>query len=179
MHHYQDLIKLFDRCFATTYQTRLIKGEDEPLYVPADETCVYNRLYFAHGFFSSALHECAHWLIAGAARRKQVDFGYWYIPDGRNAEEQERFQRAEVKPQAMEWILSAAAQFPFRLSIDNINGGRRQVHAFKQAVYEQVLLYCQTGLPPRATLFRDTLADFYGTDGLFEAAGFTIAACLD
>ncbi len=36
-------------------------------------------------FFASALHEISHWCVAGKARREQVDFGYWYCPDGRDA----------------------------------------------------------------------------------------------
>ena len=86
VHHYQDLITIFDQCFASDYNTRLIKGDEEPVYLPADEQCSYSAIFFAHGFFSSALHECSHWLIAGEERRKLVDFGYWYIPDGRTTE---------------------------------------------------------------------------------------------
>ncbi|BCQ46155.1 hypothetical protein ERHA55_36820 [Erwinia rhapontici] len=81
-HHYQDLIDIFDRCFMNDFQTRLIKGDDEPIYLPADETSPWNRVVFAHGFYASGMHEISHWCIAGAERRKQVDFGYWYCPDG-------------------------------------------------------------------------------------------------
>jgi len=66
-HCYQDLIKLFNQCFAESHNTRLEKGGDEPIYLPADASRSYHVIYFAHGFFSSALHECAHWLIAGPA----------------------------------------------------------------------------------------------------------------
>lgn len=48
-------------------------------------------------------------MSTGEKRRQLVDFGYWYAPDGRSAEQQELFQAVEVKPQAMEWILSPAA----------------------------------------------------------------------
>ena len=108
-HHYQDLITIFNNCFFEKYNTLLVKGTDEPLYLPADEKRNHNELFFAHGFFASALHECSHWLIAGENRRKLVDFGYWYEPDGRTASQQALFQSVEVKPQAMEWILSIAA----------------------------------------------------------------------
>ncbi len=161
MHYYHDLISIFDGCFATEYNTRLLKGDDEPIYLPADEERSYNALFFAHGFYSSALHECSHWLIAGEERRKLIDFGYWYMPDGRNAEQQALFQTVEVKPQAMEWILSAAAGHKFRVSIDNLDGAESDTQAFKQAVYSQVLHYCSSGLPQRAAIFRQAICSFY------------------
>lgn len=163
MHQYQDLISIFNDCFASEYNTQLVKGGDEPIYLPADDTRTYNAIYFAHGFFSSALHECSHWLIAGTERRKQVDFGYWYIPDGRTVIQQELFQSVEVKPQAMEWILSTAARYQFSISIDNLSGVACDPQPFKQAVYRQVKEYCEQGLPARARLFRHALCSFYDT----------------
>lgn len=162
MHHYQDLINLFADCFYSEYKTKLVKGESEPLYLPANEHCPFHQIIFAHGFFSSALHECSHWLIAGEERRKLVDFGYWYQPDGRNAAEQKIFQQVEVKPQALEWIFSSTANYPFRLSIDNLNGVETETESFKDAVYQQVKSLCQQGLSPRAELFRQALCRFYG-----------------
>ncbi len=161
MHHYQDLITIFNDCFASTYNTRLIKGDDEPIYLPAEGERYYNALFFAHGFFSSALHECSHWLIAGKERRKLVDFGYWYMPDGRNAEQQALFQQVEVKPQSMEWILSKATGHKFRVSIDNLNGEETEADTFKNAIYTQVGHYCQHGLSERAHQFRLALCSFY------------------
>lgn len=162
-HRYQDLIFLFNQCFALEYNTRLMKGEDEPLYRPADEYQPYNTIFFANGFFSSALHECAHWFIAGEQRRKYVDFGYWYAPDGRTAEQQALFQQLEVKPQAIEWILSASADYRFQVSLDNLNGVESSTDKFKQAVYQQALFYCEHGLPMRAERFRQALCQFYST----------------
>ncbi len=161
MHHYDDLIILFNDCFAAEYNTRLIKGSDEPIYIPAHQTQSHNAVCFAHGFFSSALHECSHWFIAGSERRKLMDFGYWYAPDGRNQEQQEQFQKVEVKPQALEWILSIACNYPFRVSIDNLNGTSFDTEAFKQAIHQQVLIYCRDGLPGRAHKFRLALCEHY------------------
>lgn len=176
MHHYQDLITLFNQCFSVDYNTRLVKGEDEPIYLPADEHRSYHALFFAHGFFSSALHECSHWLIAGDHRRTLVDFGYWYVPDGRSAEQQALFQQVEVKPQAMEWILSVAAAHKFRVSIDNLNGDEADTHAFKEAVYNQVLHYCRNGLPNRAQHLRNALCDFYRTSMDLNETDFLLEA---
>ena len=174
MHQYQDLINIFNQCFEEKYKTRLVKGEDEPIYLPANENSSYHALFFAHGFFSSALHECSHWLIAGKERRKQIDFGYWYVPDGRTAEQQATFQQVEVKPQAIEWILSVAAGYRFIVSIDNLNGGEFDSMAFKEAIYQQVLLYCNQGLSKRATLFRNALCDFYRTSHNLKIDDFNL-----
>lgn len=161
MHDYQDLIHIFHDCFADAYNTRLIKGDDEPIYIPMSAETPYHSIVFAHGYFSSALHECAHWLIAGSARRELIDYGYWYVPDGRNAEEQMLFQQVEVKPQALEWILSDAARHRFQFSIDNLNGSEADTEAFKAAVRTQVARYRQQGLWPRAIKLCQALENFY------------------
>lgn len=175
MHHYQDLVTIFNNCFSVEFNTRLIKGEDEPIYLPADEQRAYNALFFAHGFFSSALHECSHWLIAGEERRKLIDFGYWYMPDGRNTEQQALFQHVEVKPQAMEWILSVATGHKFRVSVDNLNGAESDTEAFKKSVHSQVLHYCTKGLPARAQQFRHALCAFYNRPSILSMDDFSIA----
>lgn len=84
------LIELFNTLFVPLHNTVLEHSPDEPIYLPADSTHAHHRICFAHGYFASALHEIAHWCIAGEARRQLVDFGYWYAPDGRNAEQQDR-----------------------------------------------------------------------------------------
>ena len=32
-HHYEQLIEIFNSCFADEFNTRLIKGDDEPIYL--------------------------------------------------------------------------------------------------------------------------------------------------
>ena len=160
---YQDLITLFNQCFELDYNTKLVIGGDEPIYLPAGEERLYHAIYFAHGFYSSALHECAHWLIAGNTRRQQIDFGYWYEPDGRTAEQQILFQQFEVKPQAIECMLSMAAGYRFQVSVDNLHGHEVDTEGFKAAVQKQVNHYTQQGLPKRAAKFRKALSDFYET----------------
>lgn len=163
VHNYQDLIRVFNQCFQRTLNTILVKGDGEPIYLPADHRQPFNEIQFAHGFFASALHESAHWLIAGEQRRKWVDFGYWYEPDGRSAAQQQEFEKVEVKPQAIEWILSEAAGFRFQVSVDNLNGDATDPKPFKRAVYQQVLRYLQQGLPDRTNTLRAALVDFYNT----------------
>ncbi len=172
MHHYQDLITIFNQCFATTYNTLLKKGGDEPVYIPSGPHSSYNILYFAHGYFSSALHECAHWLIAGEARRKLEDFGYWYTPDGRNEVEQKKFQEVEIKPQALEWILSVATGYRFQVSLDNLSGGQIDREPFIQRVYREVKTFCERGLSPRAAMFRQALCQFYNTNQALSLDNF-------
>ena len=177
MHHYQDLINIFNDCFFKEYNTTLVRGGDEPLYLPADDNQACHMIFFAHGFFSSALHECAHWLIAGAERRGQVDFGYWYAPDGRTASQQKLFQSLEVKPQALEWILARAANHRFQVSIDNLNGEESDTDAFKQDIYNQVKHYCEQGLSLRAKQLRHALACFYDTPIGLDIKQFDIRVC--
>jgi elongation factor P hydroxylase len=139
-----------------------------------DENRPHNELYFAHGFFASALHETSHWLIAGAERRKMVDFGYWYAPDGRSSEQQKIFQSVEIKPQAMEWILSQAAGYRFRISVDNLNGPELDTSEFITNIYRQVEIYCLQGLSARATLFREALCRFYNTPSQLRIEDFDL-----
>ncbi len=175
VHRYEDLIHLFDQCFYDEFNTRLVKGEDEPIYLPADQQRSYHAIYFAHGFYSSALHEIAHWLIAGPERRLMEDFGYWYRPDGRTASEQAEFERVEVKPQATEWILAEAAGFRFRVSSDNLNGQATDNGPFKEAVYQQVGQYVLQGLPERTERLRLALCQFYQTPITLDYSRFNPA----
>ncbi|CAM3732942.1 Elongation factor P hydroxylase [Halomonas casei] len=53
----EDITALFDGVFGQRYQTRLIRGDDEPLYRPANNETPYHQVIFARGYFASALHE--------------------------------------------------------------------------------------------------------------------------
>jgi len=167
MHHYQTLSELFEQTFYADYHTLLECGDDEPVYLPADEQVPWHRIVFAHGYFASALHEVAHWCIAGEARRLQVDYGYWYVPDGRSATQQAAFERVEVKPQALEWAFSVAAGFPFSVSVDNLHGELEVDRlAFMEQVRQQVICYLERGFPARAERFIDALQRHYRTPPL-------------
>jgi elongation factor P hydroxylase len=181
-HRIEDLITLFDGLFSHSFNTRLVRGGDEPLYLPQNEKgpqgdlVPYHRVVFARGFFSSALHEIAHWCIAGQARRQMVDFGYWYAPDGRNAAQQKAFEQVEVRPQALEWIFSRAAGSRFVISADNLGGEATDSQAFRQDVHRQVISYCRDGLPSRASQFCEVLSAFYGTAAVLDADQFRLDA---
>jgi elongation factor P hydroxylase len=171
--HYQDLVRLFNGLFEHSLNTVLVRGDGEPEYLPADASCAQHRILFAHGFFSSALHEVSHWCLAGAQRRTQVDFGYWYKPDGRTAQEQALFESVEVKPQALEWIFSVACGHRFHFSADNLSADIGASRGFEIRVRQQVLHYLEAGLPARAGLLVEALRAFYGT-GPLEPASFRL-----
>ena len=164
-HHSVDLETLFKQCFYADYKTLLMGGADEPLYRPSTRPSEPHRLFYRADYFASALHEIAHWCIAGAERRLQQDWGYWYCPDGRSPEQQRAFETVEVLPQAVEWMLSVAAGAPFRLSSDNLLGAGNSTQEggdFQCAVSAQVQRYRQGALPARAAQFLFALSAFYG-----------------
>lgn len=161
--NYQDLINLFGQTFSRSENTILVRGEAEPIYLPADRQHRQHRIIFAHGYFASALHEIAHWCLAGKTRRLLEDYGYWYSPDGRDAKQQVEFEQVEIKPQAIEWAFSVACGKNFRVSTDNLNGAPVDVIGFTHNVRQQAIAYIQNGFPPRAQIFIDALVAFYGT----------------
>ena len=163
VHHYQDLIRLFNQTFSEKENTVLVKGTDEPIYKPSQKSCQPHQIVFAHGYFASALHEISHWCIAGTERRLLEDYGYWYSPDGRDKKQQSEFEKVEVKPQAIEWIFSCAAGKAFSISVDNLNGETSDPKQFQDAVTKQVIQYLGSNFPARAATFIKVLQDFYQT----------------
>lgn len=162
----ESLICLFNGLFSDQLNTVLERGDDEPIYLPADDQHPHHRIIFAHGFFASALHEISHWCVAGEQRRLLVDFGYWYKPDGRTAEEQAEFEKVEIKPQALEWLLSEAAGHKFHFSADNLGANMGASDTFKNAVQQQVKHYLAEGIPSRARALIEAFQAFYGTEPL-------------
>lgn len=161
MRNVNDVVKIFDDLFANTFNTRLVAGGEEPIYLPTKQVGERHRLVFSHDYFSSALHEISHWCIAGLERRIVVDFGYWYAPDGRSLSQQQKFEAMEVKPQALEWIFSMAAGIKFRVSADNLNAEEYDSSWFTDRVAQQVIRYLNAGLPERAGQFAEKLLAFY------------------
>lgn len=169
-HKTPDIINIFNQTFLDAFNTELILGGDEPIYLPADEQHPHHRVIFARGYFASALHEIAHWCIAGSQRRLLEDYGYWYEPDGRTEKVQAEFEKVEIKPQAVEWILAASCGFRFQVSCDNLSGDcEPDREGFTNKVREQVLAYLQEGMPARAKTLSEALRSHYGIEPL--AAG--------
>jgi len=156
-----DLVRLFNGLFLEPCRTELVGGADEPVYLPTDRLNQYHRIVFKRNYISSALHEIAHWCIAGDERRTKVDYGYWYEPDGRSAAQQALFERVEYEPQALEWVFSMAAGIKFNISADNLTGSLADNHAFKQNVLNAVKLRLDGRLSDRMTCFIDALIERY------------------
>ncbi|OEF23707.1 elongation factor P hydroxylase [Vibrio rumoiensis 1S-45] len=163
-HKPDDIISIFNRTFFDAYNTKLVRGNDEPIYLPANADVPYHQVIFAHGFYASAMHEIAHWCVAGAKRRLLEDFGYWYEPDGRTEQVQAEFEKVEIRPQAYEWILSVSAGLPFSVSCDNLNGDFEPDRlAFMAKVHQEVEQILLQGLPLRVQMLSDALRNFYQT----------------
>jgi elongation factor P hydroxylase len=159
---YKELISVFNHCFFAACNCELVSGYREPIYFPAQNSTPA-RVCFREDFASSALHEAAHWCIAGEKRRQLVDFGYWYEPDGRTGMQQKEFEQVEVKPQALEWLFSLAAGICFQVSVDNLAGEQTDTSSFKQAVYTEAQSMINNSLPKRAQIFLDALRQQTGS----------------
>lgn len=161
-HQYEDLIQIFNHTFLESENTILVKGDDEPIYLPADAQNPHHRIIFAHGFYQSGLHEISHWCIAGKERRKCIDFGYWYCPDGRDEATQSQFEDHEVRPQALEWLLSQSCGRKFGVSCDNLAGDFEPDRLkFQQRVQQEVMTMLAEGIPQRGAQLMAALQQFY------------------
>ncbi len=151
------LIRIFNAEFGAAHSVRLVGGALEPLYLPRDEQRPIAEIHFREDFAASALHELAHWCLAGKQRREQEDYGYWYDAM-RDASQQQKFEAVEVRPQSIEWILSVAAGLRFRISSDNFQVEKLDVDPFRRAVRATVLSELKDGLPSRVNQLAVALA---------------------
>lgn len=165
----QRVVDSFRRCFEKRYNTVLIGGAEEPLYRPSNSESQPHQIFFRSNYLASALHEAAHWCIAGEERRQQEDYGYWYSPDGRDEARQALFERVEVKPQALEWMFSIACGQPFRVSADNLESALGPSEAFLKNVAEQAQQFCGSQIPPRGRMLVEALSKEFSTENVFSA----------
>ena len=149
------LVGLFNATFEQSDRTMLQGGADEPYYVPGEP----NSIFFREDFVRSALHEVAHWCVAGERRRTLPDYGYWYSPDGRDANQQQAFFTVEARPQAIERYFCEAIGIPFSPSIDNVGAQieLQQLHRFEVRIQEWCNQFERIGLPLRAARFTAAL----------------------
>jgi len=131
-------------------------GFEEPFYKAPTESEL-GEIRFTKDYISSAMHEVAHWCVAGAERRKKDDFDYWYVPDGRNEEQQKVFFEVEVVPQAYELCLSLAGGIQFNISADNLGGKEVSMARFKNEVFQKTEELLDKGLRSRARQFVEAL----------------------
>lgn len=147
----RQLMCLFNREFALSDKTILIGGATEPYYQPGSP----HRIYFRADYVRSALHEVAHWCVAGRRRRQLPDYGYWYSPDGRDAEQQQAFFAVEARPQAVERCFCEAIGILFSASVDNVGAHiePQQLRRFEARIQECCDQFERAGLPLRAARF--------------------------
>ena len=153
-----DIAGVFNRCFERDERTVLVGGADEPLYLPASTTAPA-QLFYREDFAASALHEAAHWCIAGPGRRRLVDFGYAYTPPPRSAQQQQAFFAAELRTQTLESIFASAAGLEFRPSADNLEAALEAFSARVVAQRPSMQRWMQASVDTRATRFAAALAE--------------------
>lgn len=149
------LVDVFNATFFDSEATLLCGGAVEPFY----QSGAPSIIHFREDFARSALHEVAHWCVAGLSRRALDDYGYWYAPDGRNAAQQAAFYRVEVRPQAIESIFCRRLGIPFNVSVDNLSVAPSDpaIAKFMASVETESVRLLGKGLPRRAALFRNAL----------------------
>ncbi len=166
-----DIESCFNHTFASTYQTELKGGADEPLYLPSKAGTGTHMIYYREDFASSALHEIAHWLIAGEERRKLMDYGYHY-DQKRDRRTQREFEELEARPQALEWILSEASGVSFRVSCDNFEVKTEELDSFRQRVKQEVLNWLSGDMPVRTRTLIDAFINKTGQQGCLHSATY-------
>ncbi|MFT7243806.1 MAG: elongation factor P hydroxylase [Candidatus Azotimanducaceae bacterium] len=150
-----DVVSTFNECFFSTHGTRLVGGAREPFYQVGEAgQC---DIHFCYDYVASALHEVAHWCVAGARRRGLDDYGYWYQGE-RNLREQKCFEQVEINPQALEWIFSEALGIRFRASADNLALQGYDNTSFRAAIRDAAIRKVAQGLDGRAARFAASLA---------------------
>ena len=146
----------FNELFSSRYNVHMGGGADEPAYQPAGQDSVA-RIRYRSDYVHSALHEAAHWCIAGSHRRQLVDYGYWYRPPPRGLQAQQAFARVEAKVQGLEAIFSEAVALPFRVSIDDVDRLLDFEAEFTSCVELERARWRGRGLPARAREFEQAL----------------------
>jgi elongation factor P hydroxylase len=146
----------FTRIFGDSHRTQMVGGGPEPLYEPAtDERPA--RIVFTQDYPASALHEAAHWCLAGATRRAQRDYGYGYSPGPRDALARAEFFATECDVQALEALFAEVCGVRFVISADDFAAPHAELEAFEARVRERIETR-RHKLPERAVLLRAALA---------------------
>ena len=146
----------FNDCFGEKYLVEMLGGAAEPIYIPP-KAYEIGKLIYRSDYASSALHEAAHWCIAGPARRALVDFGYEYSSPPRTSQQQDQFFRLECRVQALEWIFSDCAQVRFHPSADNIGADTGQFLGQLELVKIRELHRLENRFHSRASVFSRSL----------------------
>lgn len=167
MNQLADLLVQLNNNYLNHYNTVIIGGFDEPFYQAATPNKPA-EIQFSHDYIRSALHELAHWCVAGIDRRQLDDYGYWYAQDGRNQVQQNEFFKVEVKPQAIEWAFCLALDVPFEASVDNLASQVTGIESFQIDLKNQLNHYIQNGFPQRTQEVLKLLSNIRDVRGILE-----------
>jgi len=140
-----DIAARFNADVGRRYHACLLGGAVEPLYEPA-RAGLPARIHYRQDFAQSALHELAHWCIAGAARRALPDYGYWYQPPPRDPALRARFFAVEGRVQGLERLLAHVARVRFHVSVDDPGSDPLD---FEARVMASARAWLARDLPPR------------------------------
>jgi len=135
----------FNGLVGPRYRTVLLGGAAEPLYVPATKRRPA-IIRYTRDYAQSALHELAHWCIAGVERRARADSGYWYEQPPRLPAAQTRFFDVESRVQGLELLLAQLADVRFHVSVDDPDAGAGD---FEARVIAQAVGWRQRGFTAR------------------------------
>jgi elongation factor P hydroxylase len=149
------IAQVFNAEFLDSHNTLMSGGAAEPLYEPA-VGCQPSRIVFTHDYPASALHEAAHWCLAGRVRRSRRDYGYWYVPGPRTAQQRRAFFAAEAQVQALEAIFAQTCNVRFVVSADDFAASPEEIDEFRQRIQE-CIAHRRKCLPERARRFCDAL----------------------
>ncbi|WP_133504252.1 elongation factor P hydroxylase [Marinomonas balearica] len=153
----RDVESVFHECFFNEFNTLLVGEAEEPFY-RASVNGEPARIEYRYDYISSALHETAHWCVAGTQRRMQDDFGYWYEPDSRSLALQKVFEDVEVLPQSYECFFQWALGREFRVSSDNLALPDYDSTPFQHRVLDKVYTL-MSNIPERVQRFALALYD--------------------
>ena len=150
-----EIIGVFNSVFSVTERTVLSGGAAEPFYEPGYPATIF----FREDFERSALHEVAHWCVAGRFRRQLPDYVSCCRAEGRDSSRQAASYEVETRLQAIELLFCEALDLSFKVSLDNLSVALDDplVIRFADAVCAQAAAFRLNGLPQRAAVFRDGL----------------------
>ncbi len=156
----QRIAAVFNTLFAEPYRTVMQGGGREPLYEPPTAHST-GRVIYTQDYPCSALHEAAHWCLAGAARRLRRDYGYWYVPGPRDVTQRARFFAAELPVQSLEAAFARAAGVRFVISADDFAAPACEFDAFAERVQQRIESMSIASLPQRARAFHTALTQTF------------------
>ena len=151
----REIADRFNRSAGSRYHTVLVGGAPEPLYLPAGPGGPA-EIRYTRDYAQSALHELAHWCIAGARRRTQIDYGYWYQPPPRDLAARDRFFAVETRVQGLELLFARMARVRFHVSVDDPGSDPGD---FARRVHAEAQDWLRRGFPARTRAVLEALGD--------------------